>query len=188
MRDALESGYTSIMIDGSHFPFEENIAFTKKAVELCVKAGIPVEGELGRVGGKEDDTASDGAGYTDPEEAVVFVKETGVSSLAIGVGTAHGVYATKPILNPELIGVIKNRLAVPLVLHGASGLDDEIIRQCIQKGISKVNFATELRAAHTAAVREKLRDESIVDPKIYGAYARDRVKEAVKNKISLIFR
>jgi tagatose 1,6-diphosphate aldolase GatY/KbaY len=184
VQDALDAGYTSVMIDGSHFPLEENIAFTKKAVCLCAKAGIPVEGELGRVGGKEDDTASDGCGYTDPDEAVRFVRETAVSSLAIGVGTAHGVYVTKPVLNPQLISVLKEKLAVPLVLHGSSGLDDEVIRNCIARGISKVNIATDLRIAFTQAVREYLQnDPGCFDPKKYGAAGREAVKKLTMNRI-----
>jgi len=184
VQDALDSGYSSIMIDGSHFPLEENIAFTKKAVDLCIKTGIPVEGELGHVGGKEDDTVSGGCGYTDPQEAVRFIKETGVSSLAIGVGTAHGVYAKKPVLNPQLISVLKEEIAVPLVLHGASGLDDEVIQDCITRGISKVNFATDLRIAYTQAVSEYLQNDSdCIDPKKYGAAGREAVKKLTMNRI-----
>ncbi|MCL2472404.1 MAG: class II fructose-bisphosphate aldolase [Treponema sp.] len=184
--NALRAGYTSIMIDGSHFPLEENIAFTKKTTELCIRAGIPVEGELGRVGGKEDDTVSEGAGYTDPDEAVRFVKETGVSSLAVGVGTAHGIYAKKPVLNPALISVLRKLLAVPLVLHGASGLEDAVIQDCIARGISKVNIATDLRIAYTRSVREYLeKDPACIDPKKFGAAAREAVKKLVMNRIAV---
>ena len=185
-RDALEAGYSSIMIDGSHFSLEENIALTKKAVDLCAKTEIPVEGELGRVGGKEDDTVSDTTGYTDPEEAVRFVNETGVSSLAIGVGTAHGIYTVKPILNPELISVLKDKLSVPLVLHGASGLEDTVIQDCVARGICKVNIATELRIAYTKAVRDFLNhDADTFDPKKYGALGREAVKQLVMNRIAV---
>jgi tagatose 1,6-diphosphate aldolase GatY/KbaY len=182
--DALAAGYTSIMIDGSSLPLDENIAFTKKTAELCIKAGIPVEGELGRVGGKEDDTVSAGTGYTDPDEAVRFVKETGISSLAIGVGTAHGIYVTKPILNPELIGVLRNLLPLPLVLHGASGLEDAVIQDCVACGISKVNIATDLRIAYTQAVREYLvKDPGCIDPKKFGAAAKEAVKKVAIDRI-----
>jgi len=182
--DALAAGYTSIMIDGSHFSLEENIAFTKKTAELCAKAGIPVEGELGRVGGKEDDVSSDSAGYTDPDEALRFVKETGVFSLAIGVGTAHGVYAVKPVLNPELISVLKEKLGIPLVLHGASGLEDAVIQDCISRGICKVNIATDFRIAYTRAVREFLsKDPECIDPKKFGEAAREAVKKIAMNRI-----
>jgi len=182
--DALAAGYTSIMIDGSHFPLEENIAFTKKAVDFCTKAAVPVEGELGRVGGKEDDLSADGTGYTDPDEALRFVKETGVFSLAIGVGTAHGVYATKPVLKPELISTLKEKLQIPLVLHGASGLEDDVVRDCIARGICKVNIATDFRIAYTQAVRDFLsKDPGCIDPKKFGEAGREAVKKIALERI-----
>ena len=185
-RDALQAGYTSIMIDGSALPLEQNIAFTKKTADLCAEHGIPVEGELGRVGGKEDDTASSGCGYTDPDEAVRFVKETGISSLAVGVGTAHGIYAVKPVLNPQLISILRELLPVPLVLHGASGLEDSVIQDCVSRGISKVNIATDLRIAYTQAVREYLNgDPNCIDPKKFGAAAREAVKKVVIARITV---
>jgi len=180
---ALRAGYTSIMIDGSKLPLEENIALTRKVVEMCEPAGIPVEGEIGRVGGKEDDTECEEAGYTIPEEAVRFERETGLSSMAVGVGTAHGVYKTKPVLNTYLIQQLRGMLTVPMVLHGASGLSDEAIRECIHNGICKVNFATELRIAYTKGVREVLTDSSVFDPKAFGRVGRERVREAVKYRI-----
>jgi len=183
-QDALRAGYTSIMIDGSRLPLEENIEITKKTVDLCAKAGIPVEGELGHVGGKEDGAVSGGSAYTDPEEAVKFIKETGVSSLAIGVGTAHGVYTSKPVLNIELISVLRKSLAVPLVLHGSSGLEDAVIRNCIAHGICKVNIATDLRITYTQAVREFLKqDPNCYDPKKYGTAARKAVKKVAIERI-----
>lgn len=183
-QEALRCGYTSIMIDGSHLPLEENIALTKMTVDACAKTGIPVEGELGRVGGKEDDTVASSSAYTDPDEAVRFVKETGVSSLAIGVGTAHGIYASTPKLNVELISVMRKLLPVPLVLHGSSGLDDTVIRDCIARGISKVNIATDLRIAYTQAVREILQnDPKCFDPKKYGVAAREAVKKMAIDRI-----
>ncbi|MBE6822527.1 MAG: class II fructose-bisphosphate aldolase [Ruminococcaceae bacterium] len=180
---ALRAGYTSIMIDGSKLPLEENIALTRKVVEMCEPAGIPVEGEIGRVGGKEDDTECEEAGYTIPEEAVRFERETGLSSMAVGVGTAHGVYKTKPVLNTYLIQQLRGMLTVPMVLHGASGLSDEAIRECIHNGICKVNFATELRIAYTKGVREVLTDSSVFDPKAFGRVGRERVREAVKYRV-----
>jgi len=184
--DALRAGYTSIMIDGSHFPLEENISFTKSTVELCMISGIPVEGELGRVGGKEDDISAENSGYTDPDEAVRFVAETGVSSLAIGVGTAHGVYAVKPVLKPELISILKEKLEIPLVLHGASGLEDSVVQDCIGRGICKVNIATDLRIGYTKAIRAFLEHDPLCfDPKKYGEAGRDAIKEIVISRISV---
>jgi len=184
--EAIKAGYSSIMIDGSTLPLEENIAFTKHAVSLCSEHKLPVEGELGRVGGKEDETESEESGYTNPDEAVQFVEETGISSLAIGVGTAHGVYAIQPILKPELISVIRDKVAVPLVLHGASGLDRDVIRDCIKRGINKVNFATELRITYTQAIRKYLdNDKDVFDPKKYGTAGREAVKKLAMELITL---
>ncbi len=180
---ALRSGYTSVMIDGSRLPIAENISLTKQVVAMCSAAGVPVEGEIGRVGGKEDDLESDG-GYTLPEEAVRFEKESGLFSMAVGVGTAHGFYREKPRLNKELIAVLRERVAAPLVLHGASGLSDQDVKDCIRQGICKVNFATELRDAYTAGVRKTLtKDPGIYDPKVYGSEGRQRVKELVMERI-----
>ena len=186
VQEALEAGYSSIMIDGSHLPLEENIALTKQAVDICYDRGIPVEGELGRIGGKEDDTISEDAVYTDPDEADLFVTETRVSALAIGVGTAHGVYTTPPVLNPELVSVLRGRLQVPLVLHGASGLGEDVIKDLIARGINKVNVATELRLAYTKAIRLFLaQDKDCFDPKKYGAQGREMVKQLVMSRMAL---
>ena len=132
---AFRAGYTSIMIDGSKLSLDDNIAITKKVVELCSVSEIPVEGELGYVGGKEDDIVSAGFGYTDPDEAIQFVKKTGVSSLAVGIGTAHGIYKTTPVLNAELVSVLRQSIDVPLVMHGASGLSADVIKNCISRGV-----------------------------------------------------
>ena len=186
VNNALSAGYTSIMIDGSHLALDQNIALTKKAVDICVKKDIPVEGELGRVGGKEDDLESDSEGYTDPKEAVQFFRETGVSFLAIGVGTSHGIYAQKPILNPALISELKDIIPIPLVLHGSSGLEEHVVRDCISRGICKVNIATDLRITYTEAVRDFLiNDPKCIDPKKFGHAAREAVKKLVKKHIMI---
>ncbi len=183
---ALRSGYTSIMIDGSKLPLEENIALTKKVVEMCSATGVPVEGELGQVGGKEDDTECENAGYTIPSEAVVFERETGVSSLAVGVGTAHGFYATTPVLNVNLVSELNGLLSVPLVLHGASGIPEEAVKDCIKRGICKVNYATELRAAYSEGIKEVLAENpEVIDPKTYGKIAREKVKQLVMTRIKV---
>ena len=180
---ALRSGYTSVMIDGSKLPLEENIALTYKVSEMCAAVGVPVEGEIGRVGGKEDDLESDG-GYTIPEEAVRFEKESGLFSMAVGVGTAPGFYKEKPQLNKELITTLRGMLQAPMVLHGASGLSDEDVKDCIRRGICKVNFATELRAAYTEGVKAVLAENpKTFDPKAYGKEARQRVKALVMERM-----
>ncbi len=183
-KEALEAGYTSIMIDGSKLPLEENVAVTKKVVDMCNEKGIPVEGEIGQVGGKEDDTECENAGYTIPSEAVIFEKETGLTSMAVGVGTAHGFYAETPVLNTALISELKTMLSSPMVLHGASGISDEAIMDCIKRGICKVNFATELRVAYSDGVKEVLADKpATFDPKAYGKAGIEKVKELVKNRM-----
>ncbi len=183
---ALRAGYTSIMIDGSKLPLLENIALTKKVVEMCSAAGVPVEGEIGQVGGKEDDLECENAGYTIPAEAVQFEEQTGLSSMAVGVGTAHGFYANEPVLNVELISDLKSMLKVPMVLHGASGLTDEVVKDCIKRGICKVNFATELRVAFSDGVKKVLAETpDVFDPKAYGKVARENVKQLVKSRIEV---
>ncbi len=182
---AIQGGYTSVMIDGSQRPFEENIALTRKVVEFAHAAGIPVEAELGSVGGKEDDMTASG-GYTDPAEAAEFVARTGIDSLAVAIGTAHGVYAKVPKLDIELLKKIRTNVAIPLVLHGASGLSDEAVKACIAEGICKVNFATELRMAYTDAVRGVLEDEKVWDPKVYGKAGRAAVKALVAQRMAVV--
>lgn len=181
---ALREGYTSIMIDGSHSVFEENIAVTKRVVDAAAPNGIPVEAELGKVGGKEDDLDGGNGGYTVPEEAKEFVERTGVSSLAVAIGTAHGVYVGVPKLDVERLKEIRKLVSIPLVLHGASGLSDESVRSCIREGICKVNFATELRIAYSNGVKEVLAAKpDTFDPKVYGKAGREKVKELVKNRM-----
>ncbi|MBR5113050.1 MAG: class II fructose-bisphosphate aldolase, partial [Clostridia bacterium] len=137
-----KAGYSSIMIDGSLLPFEENIALSETVVKAV--SHLPVEAELGTVGGKED-THSAGVSYTDPAQAAEFVSRTGISSFAPAIGTAHGVYKAEPKLNLPLLDEIRSAVSVPLVLHGTSGVPDETVKECINRGICKVNYATELR-------------------------------------------
>ncbi len=148
---ALRVGYTSVMIDGSHETFEDNIALTKSVAAVGAAMGVPVEAELGKVGGKEDDgPAVEGENpYTDPEEAREFVERTGCTSLAIGVGTAHGVYTETPHIEQEVVKAIRAAVDVPLVLHGTSGVPDDQVAEAVKNGICKVNYATELRQAYT---------------------------------------
>ena len=183
-KSALKAGYTSVMIDGSKESFEDNVALTASVVALAKEAGIPVEAELGAVGGKEDSHEAEDI-YTVPSEAAEFEKRTGISSLAVAIGTAHGVYKSEPRLDVERLIEINKVTSVPLVLHGASGLSDEAIRECVKNGICKVNFATELRMAFTEGVREALTDESVFDVKVYGRAGREKVKALVMNRIKV---
>lgn len=181
---AIDAGYSSVMIDASKLPYEENIAVTQKVVAKAKPLGITVESELGTVGGKEDGHSAEIA-YTDPDEALDFFTRTGIDIFAIAIGTAHGFYKGEPKLNFELLAKIKDMIDCPLVLHGGSGIPDEMIKRTIELGINKVNYATELRAAATKAVREALVDESIIDPKKYMGKARDAVRELCLHKIDV---
>lgn len=182
---AYRTGYTSIMIDGSHESFEENIALSKAVADACNPSGIPVEAELGKVGGKEDDLEG-GAGnaYTDPAKAVEFVARTGISSLAVAIGTAHGIYKGEPKLDLNRLSKIREVVAIPLVLHGTSGVPDDTVTQCVKRGICKVNYATDLRIAFTKGVIKKLaEDPDTIDPKKYDAYGMQQVTAYVKQKM-----
>lgn len=183
---AMKAGYTSVMIDGSQADFEENIAITKKVVDVAKAIGIPVEAELGKVGGKEDDLEADADTNTDPMEAKEFAERTGISSLAVAIGTAHGFYVGTPVLDKPRVSAIKEVVSVPLVLHGASGLSEEDVRECVERGMCKVNFATELRAAYTAAVKKLLEEKpETYDPKKLGNVGMEAVKEQVKIRMKM---
>lgn len=184
---AYRTGYTSIMIDGSHGSFEENIALTKSVVDVCKNGNVPVEAELGKVGGKEDDLDGGDGGYTDPSQAKEFVERTGADSLAISIGTAHGVYKGEPKLDLNRLSQIREVVDIPLVLHGTSGVPDEIVTECVNRGICKVNYATDLRIAFTKGVKKVL-DESpdTIDPKKYNSQGREEVKEYVKSKMIVV--
>lgn len=181
---AMEAGYTSVMIDGSHETFEDNIAVSKKVADVAKEKRIPVEAELGKVGGKEDDLEAEADTNTDPQEAKEFVERTGISSLAIAIGTAHGFYAGTPVLDKQRVSEIKEVVSVPLVLHGASGLTDDDVKECVQRGICKVNFATELRVAYTDAMKALLKEKpDTFDPKKFGVVGMEAVKELVKSRM-----
>ena len=184
---AYRTGYTSIMIDGSHGSFEDNIALTKSVVEVCKSGNVPVEAELGKVGGKEDDLDGGEGGYTDPLEAKEFVEKTNVDSLAVSIGTAHGVYKGEPKLDLDRLSQIKEVVDIPLVLHGTSGVPDEVVTECVNRGICKVNYATDLRIAFTKGVKKVLdANPDTIEPKKYNSQGREEVKEYVKSKIIVV--
>lgn len=185
--EAFRVGYTSIMIDGSHSDFESNIKVSKAVVDMCKAAGIAVEAELGKVGGKEDDLdGGDGDIYTDPQEAKEFVERTGVDSLAIAIGTAHGMYKGEPKLDLDRLSEIRQVVSVPLVLHGGSGIPDSKVQESIRRGICKVNYATELRIAYTEGVNKYLAaNPNEIDPKKYNKAAMEEVKNFVIEKMKV---
>ena len=186
---AFHTGYTSIMIDGSKLPFEENISLTKSVVEVCHAGNVPVEAELGRVGGKEDDLDNTKGKnpFTDPNEAAEFIERTGCDSLAVAVGTAHGVYKGVPQINFEVLTKIHELVKIPLVLHGTSGVPDEQVTKCINLGMCKVNYATDLRIAFTHGVKEYMKGSPEgFDPKKYGAFGIEEVRKYVLQKMILL--
>lgn len=184
----LRHGFTSVMIDGSRFPLEENIAFTKRVVEIAHPLGVSVEAELGKIGGTEDHIVVDerDATFTDPDEAQKFVEETGVDSLAIAVGTAHGVYKGEPKIDFDRIKAIRSKVDVPLVLHGSSGVPYEALKKAISLGICKINIDTDLRISFTDGVRQVLENNpNEIDPRKILGPAREKMSETIKEKIKV---
>ncbi len=206
----IDDGFTSVMIDGSKHPFEENIALTKRVVDYAHSKGVVVEAELGKLAGIEDDISvrERDATFTDPDEAVEFVERTGVDSLAIAIGTSHGAFKFKgePRLDFERLEKISSLLpGYPLVLHGASsvlpefvdlcnkyggdipgakGVPEEMLRKATQMGVCKINIDTDLRLALTAAVRQYLTENpSVFDPRKYLGPAREAIRKMVAHKI-----
>lgn len=185
---ALKTGYTSIMIDGSKEKFQKNVSISSEVVRMAHAMGIPVEGELGTVGGKEDShsVSESEKTYTDPAEAEEFAKLTQVDSLAVGIGNAHGFYKGVPKLRFDILEETRKRVTIPIVLHGASGIPDEDVKKATGLGICKVNFATELRDAFSRGLKEYLSaNPSAFDPKKYGAAGREAVKKLVMHKIEV---
>lgn len=176
-------GYTSLMIDGSLLPFNGNVTLTRQVVAMA--CDLPVEAELGTVGGKEDDHDAKPQ-YTDPDEAAKFVELTGISSFAVAIGTAHGIYKGVPKLDLDLLARIRNTVSVPLVLHGTSGVPFDQVRACIERGVCKVNYATELRVTFSEAVKAYIAAKpDQFDPKKYLGAGRDAVKARVTELIRL---
>ncbi len=182
---ALQAGYSSVMIDASALPFEENITTTRSVVRMAHACGVTVEAELGLVGGKEDSLVVAEGAYTDPEQATLFIRETGVDIFAPAIGTAHGFYKGEPKLDFDRLALIRSTVDIPLVLHGGSGIPDTQVQRMISMGMAKVNYATELRAAATKAVRQALEDTSIIDPKKFMGPARDAVYTLCLQKIDV---
>lgn len=182
------AGFSSVMFDGSHYPYEENIAITKRVVDAAHAMGVSVEGELGTIGGTEDDLSVDEehAKLTNPSEAIDFYSATNVDALAIAVGSAHGVYKGEPKIHFDIIDAVSKQIDIPLVLHGGSGIPDETIRTAIGYGIGKVNVNTENQIAFTDKIREVLNNDSkVYDPRKYLGPGRQAIKDVVKEKIRL---
>lgn len=159
VKQALELGFTSVMLDASTLPFEQNIEKTKSVVTLAKKYGATVEAELGLVGGSEDGSSDHGIRCTDPQDAKIFAENTGIDALAVAIGNAHGNYPVAPKLAFDVLEQIKNNVSIPLVLHGGSGITDEDFQRAISLGIKKVNIATTSFNSLTKKVEEYIKSE-----------------------------
>lgn len=206
VKKAIDLGFTSVMIDGSHYPFEKNVEISKEVVDYAHRFGVSVEAELGTLGGIEEDVANE-VQLTDPEQAAEFVKLTGCDALAVAIGTSHGAYKFKaqPKLAIDLVAEIFKRVQIPLVMHGASSVPPELaerinkyggdikgsfgvpiasIQQAIANGVRKINVDTDTRMAMTGAVRQVLYEKpATIDPREFMSAARDAVYEVVKSRM-----
>ena len=212
-KDCIDSGFSSVMIDGSHLPYEENVALTKKVVEYAHQHDVTVEGELGVLAGVEDDVKAEEHTYTRPEEVVDFVSRTGVDSLAISIGTSHGAYKFKPGTNPkirlDILAEIEKQIpGFPIVLHGSSsvpqdlvaqinhfggklkdaiGIDEGQLREAAKSAVCKINIDSDGRLAMTAAVRKVLsKHPEEFDPRKYLGPARDELKKLYIHKCQVV--
>ncbi|MBU7319779.1 class II fructose-1,6-bisphosphate aldolase [Paenibacillus oleatilyticus] len=185
----IRAGYTSVMIDASMLPFEENVRLTKQVVEVARAAGVNVEAELGKVGGVEDDivVAEHEALMADPQECAEFVERTGVHTLAPAIGTAHGIYKGEPKIDFDRIRRIAEIVSVPLVLHGGSGIPEEQVKRCVSLGMAKMNIATEIRIVFSDAIKAVFADNPQEnDPRKYMIPAKKAVKEAAIEKMRMV--
>ncbi len=184
----IRAGFSSVMFDGSHYGLEENIKLTKEVVKAARAMGVSVEGELGTIGGVEDDISVDEehASLAKPEEAIRFYEETGVDCLAIAVGTAHGMYKGEVKIHFDIIQKVADAIPVPVVLHGGSGVPDDAIQNAIAAGVGKINVNTENQVACTNAIREVLAaDSKVYDPRKYLTPAKKAMVAVVQEKIRL---
>ncbi|MCL2756299.1 MAG: ketose-bisphosphate aldolase [Firmicutes bacterium] len=208
-KECLDAGFTSVMIDGSHLPFEENIVLTKRVVEYAKKTGASVEGELGQIAGIEEHVQNEYSLYTDPSVVAEYVKRTGVTSLAISIGTAHGAFkykAPNPTLRLDILAEIQKQIPnTPLVLHGASsvtpsdvetinkfggkiekayGVSESVLAQTIPLGVRKINIDSDIRLAFTAKLREHFhKNPEHFDPRQYLGAAREHVTHVIRRKL-----
>ena len=185
-KEAIDSGFTSVMIDASKYSLEENIKMTKEVVDYAHARGVTVEAEIGHIGGEEDGIMDELA-YAKVEDACMLAKETGIDSLAPALGSVHGPYKGEPKLDFVKMAEIKERTHLPLVLHGGSGIDDEKIKKAIACGITKLNINTELQMEWTKAVRTFLEEnQTVYDPRKVIKAGEEQMKKAINAKIHLL--
>ena len=186
IKHCIETGWTSVMIDASSFPFEENLAMSQEVVKMAIPAGVDVEAELGEIGGVEEDIVvdEDKAGLADPDKAEQFCKALDLAAFAPAIGTAHGVYKGEPKISFDLIETIYQRTRIPLALHGGTGLSDDIFKRCIALGCAKVNISTNLKYEFIDGFCDYHTDnpDDYEPLRILGAQL-DRMKNMIKEKI-----
>lgn len=187
---AIKNGYTSVMIDASALPYEENIALTKKVVEIAHDVNVSVEAELGCIGNNNSfEGTSTGVVYTDPDQAVDFVEKTGIDTLAVAIGTAHGLYPKNmtPKLNIDLLKVLESRIGIPFVLHGGSGNPDAEVNESVHHGVCKVNLSSDLKSVFFANLREFLNENPhMYEPGDIYPGRNEAVKEVVRHKLEVL--
>ena len=184
----IRAGFSSVMFDGSRLPIEENIRLTQRIVEAAHAVGVSVEGELGQIGGTEDErhVRDEDTSITKAADAIDFWERTRVDAMAIAVGTAHGLYRQEPHVRCDVIREVAEAIEAPVVLHGGSGVPDAAIREAIAAGVGKINVNTENMAAFTGRVREFLQaNDKEMDPRKYLGPAREAIREIVRHKILL---
>lgn len=183
-KEAVDAGFTSVMIDASHHPFKENVKITSQVVEYAHSKGVSVEAELGTVGGEEDGVVGDGIIYADPQECKELVEQTAIDCLAPALGSVHGPYKGEPNLGFKEMEEISNVTTLPLVLHGGTGIPTKDIQRAISLGTAKINVNTENQISATKVIREILEnDKKVYDPRKYLGPAREAIKETVIGKI-----
>lgn len=187
---AIKNGYTSVMIDASHAKLEDNIALTKEVVNLAHSVNVSVEAEIGTIGNNGSSEGGTAAIiYTDPEQAAYFVNETGIDSLAVAIGTAHGLYPkdVTPKLNMELLKILNQKLTIPFVLHGGSGNPDKEVSESVNYGVAKVNISSDVKSVFFATLKEQL----IENPGVYEPFevylrANNAAKEVIHHKLTIL--
>lgn len=186
---AIKYGFTSVMLDGSSLPFEENISVLRKVVEAAHAADVSVEGELGTIGSTdaEAEAGTETIIYTDPDDAQRFVEESGVDTLAIAIGTCHGIYpkGVKPELKLDLLKKIKGKVSIPLVLHGGSSNPDKEIGESVNLGVNKINISSDIKAAYYGKMRDVLKDDGLREPNTIEPPCIAAMKEVAHHKIKL---
>ena len=187
---AIQSGFTSVMFDGAELPFEENIAGAKKVVEAAHPANVSVEAELGTIGSTDPADFEGGTAkiiYTNPDDAAKFVAETGVDTLAVAIGTCHGLYPAgmKPELKLDILKEIEAKVDIPLVLHGGSNNPDKEIGESVTLGINKINISSDIKVEYFQKMREVLKDEGVREPNVIEPQCMEAMKECAKHKLEL---